>query len=129
MQAMAETILTHLLKERGIEGVEVASCGLAAEEGKPMSENAGKALEKMGIPPKEHRARRFDKSFLDEYNLILTMTEAQKDYIGGRKNVMSISEFASMDEISDPFGLGLKEYEKTARTLYKACEIILDTIN
>ena len=41
---MAESILTHLLKQRGIEGIEVSSCGLAAAEvGMPMSENARKA--------------------------------------------------------------------------------------
>ena len=125
---MAESILTHLLKQRGIEGIEVSSCGLAAAEGMPMSKNARKALEALGITPKEHRTRQFDRKFVDEYNLILTMTGAQKRFIGDHKNVMSISELTSIGDISDPFDLDLEEYKKTAQALLKACQIILDTI-
>jgi len=125
---MAESILVHLLKQKGIEGIEVSSCGLAAAAGLPMSENAQKALKELGIPPREHRARQFDRKFLDEYNLILTMTDAQKMFIGDHKNVMTISDLTSVGEISDPFGMGIEEYRRTAEKLLQACRIILDTI-
>lgn len=126
---MAESILSHLLKEKGIEGFEVSSCGLAAVEGQPMSENAKKALECLGFTPKEHRARMFKKDFIGEHNLILTMTDAQKRFIGDYKNVMSIPEFTGVGDIDDPYGMGLDEYLKTAELLLKACRVILDTIS
>jgi len=125
---MAESIFKHLIKERGITDLDAASCGIAAAVGQPMSENAQKALKNMNIKPHRHKARQFEPSFFNEYNLILTMTEHIKSILGNRDNVFTLGEFTSTDNIPDPYGLSLQEYEKTAESIYKACGILLDTL-
>ena len=125
---MAESIMKHLLNKKNVKDVKVSSCGIAAAEGQPMSENAIKALKKMQIKPINHKSRQFKESFFDEYNLILTMTKQQKEMFGGRKNVFSISEITSTADISDPYGMPLENYLITATMLQNACLILLDTI-
>lgn len=125
---MAEAIMRHLLKEKNIGDIEVASCGIAAIEGQPMSENAGKALESLSVEPLPHKSRRFKESFFDEYNLILTMTNAQKQYLGGKSNVYTLSELTSTQEVPDPYGMPFGIYLDTAKAIYKACNILLDTL-
>jgi protein-tyrosine phosphatase len=125
---MAEAIIRHLLKQNNIEDIEVASCGIAAADGWPMSENARKALQSLDVEPHRHKSRQFKESFFDEYNLILTMTSAQKQYLGGKNNVYTLGELTSTQEISDPFGLPYQTYLDTAKAIYNACGILLDTL-
>jgi protein-tyrosine-phosphatase len=125
---MAESILKHLLNKNGIKDIEAASCGIAANVGQPMSDNAVKALINIGVQPHEHSARRFIGSFIDEYDLILTMTKFQKQYIGEFGNVYSLAEYTSSEDIPDPYGEPLEKYQDTAESLYKACEILLQKI-
>jgi len=120
--------MKHLLYKKNIKDINVSSCGIAAAEGQPMSENAIKALKKMKIKPIDHKSKQFKESFFDEYNLILTMTKQQKEMFGGRKNVFSISEFTGTADISDPYGMPVENYLITATMLQNACLIILDTI-
>ncbi len=125
---MAESVMKHLLEQKNIKDIEVSSCGIYAAEGQPMNENASAALKKLEITPHSHKSRPFDEKFFDEYNLILTMTKEQKEMLGGRKNVYSLSELTGINDISDPYGMPLENYMLTASALINACKILLDTI-
>lgn len=125
---MAESILKHLLNKNGISGIEVASCGIAANVGQPMSDNAVKALINIGVQPHEHSARQLCDSFIGEYDLILTMTKYHKQYIGESANVYTLAEYTAGEDIPDPYGEPLKKYQDTAKSIYKACEILLGKI-
>lgn len=125
---MAEAILKHLIKEKGLKDIKVYSCGVAAEIGKPMSKNAVLALQNIGIKPHNHKAKQWENKMLEENNLIITMTKAHKDITGGGKNVFTISEFTSLPDIADPYGMPEENYRITANQLLNACKIILETI-
>lgn len=125
---MAESIMKHLLRQKNINDIEVSSCGIFAEEGQPMSENAEKALINMGISPHEHKSKTFKEEYFNGYNLILTMTKEHKNMLAGRKNVYTVSELTGINDISDPYGMPLENYSLTASELMSACGILLDTI-
>lgn len=125
---MAESIMKHLIDKKRVKDIKVLSCGLSADVGQPMNENAVTALKSLDIKPHKHKARQFEKKFLEEYNLILTMTNSQKELLQGHKNVFTIGELTSTEDINDPYGLPPENYKITANLLIKACAIILDTI-
>lgn len=125
---MAESILKHILNKSNIKDIEVSSCGIAAQDGQPMSENAVKALKNMNILPVNHISKQFKEQYLKEYNLILTMTNMQKQILGNYKNVFTIGELTNTKPINDPYGMGIENYQVTASMLYNACLILLDTI-
>lgn len=68
---MAEAIIRHLLKQNNIEDIEVASCGIAAADGWPMSENARKALQSLDVEPHRHKSRQFKDLFSTNITLYL----------------------------------------------------------
>jgi protein-tyrosine phosphatase len=125
---MAESILKQLLRERNIKNIRVASCGLAAGEGAPMSENARKALKEIGVRPHRHKAKNVSAELLKSCNLILTMTGAHKQSLPPVKNVFTVREFTGTEDVPDPYGGTLADYRRTAGILRRACEIVLDTI-
>ena len=56
------------------------------------------------------------------------MTDEQKKYFVGFKNVYSMNELTALGEIEDPYGGDEKTYEKTAEKLKISCEKILELL-
>jgi len=133
---MAEGILKKMLKKAGIEDVEVASRGLAASLGKPVSENAFLALGEKHIRIGNHVVRQLGREDIVESDLILTMTKshayrvfsmfAQKD-----RHIYTIKDFAGgyqERDIDDPFGGSLQDYRKCAIEIETALKKGFDKI-
>lgn len=125
---MAEAILKSILKGKNVKNIQVSSSGIIAEVGSPMAENAKAALSELGIKHSRHKARQFDESMLSRYNLIVTMTERQKQIIGSHKNVYTVSQLTNLPEISDPYGLPVQDYIETAKQIQKACQTLFEII-
>lgn len=126
---MAEMILKHLLKERNINNIEVSSCGILADVDADMTINAQKALQSLGVEVTEHKARQCNLELLENHNIVVTMTASHKNVLQSmHQQIYTISQLTGLNDISDPYGLDQEEYFETARQLYKACEIIIDTI-
>jgi protein-tyrosine phosphatase len=129
---MAEGILKFLLKESNIEDINVSSAGISAFEGEDANEKAIRVLSKKGIDIKAHKARQLNKKIIGESDLILCMTNEQKNVIikffpEYHKKIYTLKEYAHITnnenisgrnlDIVDPFGLDYNVYEKTAEEI------------
>ena len=82
---MAEVVLASRLEEAGLDGrVQVVSSGTGDwHVGKPMDRRAAATLVAHGYDPSRHRAQQFDRSWLDECDVVLAMDSANRTDIGG----------------------------------------------
>ncbi|MDI6600453.1 MAG: low molecular weight protein arginine phosphatase [Thermoanaerobacteraceae bacterium] len=128
---MAAGILKKLLRDRGIEDVEVDSCGFV-EEGVPATYYAVEVAKGHGVDIESHRSKVINKSLIDDSTIILTMSKRHRDeiikiYPGAEEKTFTITEFAGEEgEIEDPIGMGKDVYERTFNRLYKILERIID---
>lgn len=99
---------------------EFSSCGLGAFPGMPASRQAIQVMKAYGLDLSNHKSRSFDCLEAD-FDIILTMTEAQKAVLlgAGQKNVYTLKEFASKQrgDIIDPFGGDVETYRLCAKEL------------
>ncbi|MCR4726375.1 MAG: low molecular weight protein arginine phosphatase [Clostridia bacterium] len=110
---MAECAFEDMLKKEGVEGVEVESRGVVAAVGKPISENAVKALEKKGIPvKKDHVATQITTDDILAADLVICMTERHKMRLGCLPKVFTIAQLTGSMDVADPFGGDEATYEK-----------------
>lgn len=130
---MAEAVFRQLLEREGMEGVYVSSAGIFAFESQPASENAVAVTESRGIDLKGHKARRMTKKQIDEYDLILTMTESHREVIMGitadSQKVHTLNGYiGKRGEIVDPFGHSVEVYEQTILDMSDSLELLLEKI-
>ena len=144
---MAEHLLRHRAKEKDIE-LEVASAGLSAFAGDTATEQALEALAELGIEGLEHRSRRVHPHLLEEYDLILAMTQRHKQQLleiapelagkiyllkeYGKRSPTGQEPEQSIEkeyEISDPFGQSLAVYRKSRDEIDQAIQVILGQID
>ena len=117
---MAEGILKKMIEDEGLgDKYQVSSAGIAAFASSPASENAVIALEEMGIDISEHKSRLAAKEVIEEADLVLTMTQAHKDYVlvispESKDKVFTLTEYGNEEviDILDPFGMGIEFYRQ-----------------
>ena len=123
---MAEVLMADLLSNAGIIGVELASAGIAARNGQRAAAHAVTIMGERGLDLSEHRSQMITPQLLS-YDLILTMTEYQRDHLLNhdsslRNRVYALKEYAcptiTEKNIVDPFGGSLVEYRQTAAELH-----------
>lgn len=125
---MAETMLKTKVKLAGIKGVHVSSAGLCAENGGLMSRNALSALKILGYKTKGFKTRRATGELLIKSDVIICMTESQKNRISNFPNVYTIGELTGIGEILDPYGEDLQVYIKSSHQIEDGCNILLGQI-
>ncbi|PZE19439.1 low molecular weight protein arginine phosphatase [Paenibacillus xerothermodurans] len=74
---MAEGILRRMLKEQGLNHVEVRSAGVAAMDGAPVSGHAAAVLQEKGCS-RDMRSTALTANLLNWADVVLTMTSAHK---------------------------------------------------
>ena len=119
---MAQALLSRMLQERdaGRAEFQVSSAGLNTGDGLPASEYAIAVMEERGINIKTHRSRPVNARLIQQADLILTMTDVQREYLFDRfpnrkENIFSLAGFAGAPgEVPDPFGGGRAVYEECA---------------
>ncbi len=99
---MAEYLLRHYAQELDLN-IEAASAGLAAFGGDTATEQTVAALGELGIEAGSHRSRRMHAQLLQQYDLILAMTEQH------RRALLELVPAAERHELSEKVIL-LKEY-------------------
>jgi len=133
--SMAEALARKILTERpGLEKITVSSAGVAAWQGARASAEAVEALAGKGVDLKEHRATRLTSDIAERAGLILTMTEAQREYIlsvfpqtAGK--VYTLTEFAGVDgDVPDPVGRSAGVYRHCAEKLESLISRVLDRL-
>ncbi len=124
---MAQYILARILKDRGISGVRVASCGTDAREGDALSAGAAAAMKRYGILPRKFRSHPITRSRVAGADAIICMTPAAASAVKNKK-AADFSQLYGIPPIADPFGGDDAEYEKTFRSLVDACRLLADDI-
>lgn len=121
---MAEALLRHLWQEAAPGwSLSAGSAGTAAVDGVPATPHAISALRARGLDLTAHRSRPVSPQTLAGVDLILTMTGRHKSQIlmfwpHLSDRVYTIAEYAgSGQDVPDPFGGTLADYDQTAATL------------
>lgn len=122
---MAEGIYNHL-------SGGAFSRGLMAEGGEP-SENAVKAMAKMGIDITNHISTQLCAEDVSAADLVLTMTKGHKAAIVNALpqmagKVFTVGEYAGGEDVTDPYGGDEAVYDKCAKELYNYIERIVEKL-
>ena len=125
---MAEVILRTMLKEKKITGIKVSSAGVSPVVGQPIMPNANAALLALGFKPVKYRARQLTSLEIEEYDLIICMTEGHKRFLGSVEHVTTVAAITGLHDVDDPYGDSLDTYIKTAEYLKYACGDIISII-
>lgn len=135
----AEGIFQHLVTERGWQRYfEIDSAGTSAYHvGEPANSKSRRTAQKYGV--KLHsRARQFEYSDLEYYDLILAM---DKENLKNIQNIDTKDKFTdkialmrSFDpkpddgEVPDPYYGGMQGFENVFQVLKRSCESLLDEL-
>ncbi|MEW5758775.1 MAG: L-threonylcarbamoyladenylate synthase [Candidatus Omnitrophota bacterium] len=132
---MAKGLLKKEIGDR--TDVEVSSCGTNAFDGQPPTFEVLELLKQEGVDLTSNRSRSITKEMLKEADLILTMTQHQKEEIltsfGFVKNrLYLLKEFAKIAEgsldVEDPISRGKDVYKQTFEDIKRAIKIIAKLI-
>ncbi len=122
---LAEGLMKKLLSDRGIDGIEVSSAGLAAYPGDEVSEKSVKAAKKYGVDISDHRSRRINRYML-ESGVFVCMTafhaQALVPYVDSNRL------FVMGEGIPDPYGGTQEEYDRCAEKINGALSTVLRDI-
>jgi protein-tyrosine-phosphatase len=80
---LAAALLARLLDELGVTDVDVTSAGVSATPDLPVMPEVVDEAAALGLDLTVHRSRRLDTSIVAASDLVITMTRAQADTIGG----------------------------------------------
>ncbi|MDX6769406.1 MAG: low molecular weight protein arginine phosphatase [Elusimicrobiota bacterium] len=129
--AMAEHLLRHWSAQRGL-GLELSSCGVAAEPWYEMPSVARRLLLAEGVPPFEHKARLATRETLRGADLVLAMTRAHQDFLVDRfpefgAKTRLFLEQAGLGErdVDDPMGRPDAEFVRCLATLKEGLEALI----
>lgn len=141
---MAEGLLKAMARRkggaRGMPTIVVASAGVAASEGCPVTPEAADVMGDHGIDIAEHRSRRLTQRDVEEADLVLTMGRNQKAEVlrmapGAGNKVYTLLEYvgsggegAEGTDIPDPYGGGLSTYRRTAAQIHEAVQKLYQKI-
>jgi protein-tyrosine phosphatase len=115
---MAEAIARNLLARSGVREVSIASAGVAAGSGSPMTAEARGALEEMRVEPGQHRSRMLDGELVASSHRIYALTSGHLKAIRGALPPAEAAKAMLLDpagrDVPDPIGGPLEEYRETA---------------
>ncbi len=132
---MAAAIMRRRIAALGLaDKVQVLSAGVWAEEGLEASRNAVKVLGQRECDLTGHRSQQVTPALLDQADIVLVMEEAHRrslfymapQHLG---KVFLLAEMAGEhEEVADPYGGPIEEYEQTADLLEKLIDAGLPRI-
>jgi protein-tyrosine phosphatase len=137
---MAEAIARAELAERlGVRpddaglaqaGVSVASAGLMAHSGAPMTEEAQRALRAMNLPAPEHRSHPLTSALLAEADAVFCMTGSHLTalHAHGPEVAAKSRRLDPSGDIDDPIGGGGAVYLECAEHLRRVIRLRLDEL-
>lgn len=121
---MAEMIFRAEIKKRKIKFVDSASAGLFAPADGVISHASAVCLDRLGLDYSKFRPRQLKHRMIENCYLVICMTQEQKALLEGTENVYSIRDIAGFD-IPDPYGQEQEAYDRTAKLIGKAVDIII----
>ena len=140
--AMAHWLLKQKLKDEKIEGIEVYSCGIYAQDGDIPTYEAKRVMQdEYGIDISGHRATNIKNSKIKEMNLILCATSSHKMavidmYPELKEKVYTMKEYVNYNrkyhdeiDIKDPWGYDIETYRSCVAEIEECVNGILEKYN
>ena len=130
---MAESVFTHLVKQRGLEKqFEINSAATSREEiGNPPHHGTVAKLRQVGIPVVPHRAVQMTKADYKYYDYLIGMDtyniRNMNRIVGGdpQDKIYKLPSFAGKSkDIADPWYTG--NFDETYNDVVEGCEALLD---
>ena len=134
--AMAECIMSDMVKRRGVENVfHIDSSGTSSEEeGNGIYPAAARKLTEMGVPLLPHRAKQLTRVDYDRFDYIFCMeqrnVDSAKRILGGDKDgkVMRLLDITDNPRnIADPWWTG--DFDRAYADIVEGCEIALEYVS
>ena len=131
---MAHVVLEGRLADAGLaEHVEVASSGTGGwHVGNPMDPRAAATLTAAGFDASRHRARQYDATWPEAYDLVLVMDEANLADVGGRTDrVGMFRDFDPVDPggaVPDPYYGGDDGFEEVLAMVERTSDEIVTAL-
>lgn len=129
---MAESVMTYLVKEKGITDVEVASAATSTEElGNPVHPGTQRILKLYHIPLVPHWARQMTRQDREDFDYLIGMDSANLGNMariaGSMEKVFGLLDWSSLPrDIADPWYTG--DFETTFRDVWEGCNSMLDML-
>ena len=128
---MAAALLNRLAREAGLPWTAY-SAGVSATTNAPLSEGAAAELERRGVPPVTHKARKADLGALNQVDVVYTMTRGHRDWLvslfpSAADKIQVLREAAGLSpaDVEDPMGGGADDYERAADAVEEALKILV----
>jgi protein-tyrosine-phosphatase len=135
---MAEGILKAILKERGINNIQVSSAGIGAMNGMRATPFAIEAAKNWGVDISNHLASQLTGNLVERADLILAMAPEHVEAIIRRNSDAVRKTFllkafptpysSSQERVQDPIGGTLDEYNQTYLELDEILRRIVNSI-
>ena len=132
---MAESVMTHLIKQKGLEGkFEIASAATSREEiGNPPHYGTVSKLREKGISVIPHRAVQMTREDYIYYDYLIGMDSANirnmQRIAGGdsEEKIYKLLTFAGIErDVADPWYTG--DFEQTYQDVRAGCKAFLEKI-
>jgi protein-tyrosine phosphatase len=131
---MAHVVLERRLADAGLDDrVEVASSGTGGwHVGNPMDSRAAATLTAADYDASRHRARQYDATWPEAYDLVLVMDEANlADVGGGTDRIRLFRTFDPVDpggEVPDPYYGGPDGFEEVLEMVERTSDAIVTAL-
>ena len=111
---VAERVFKHQLKKaRKLNKFKVASAGLSAEAGAPMSALSAQVLKEAGIMHANHKSRPLTDKIIKSADYFICMTQGHKLAMRGLSpQIYTVAEITNGGDVSDPWGGTYEEYKR-----------------
>ena len=128
---MAHVVLESRLVDAGLDDrVELASSGTGGwHVGNPMDHRAAATLTAADYDPSRHRARQYDATWPEAYDVVLVMDEANLADVGGRTSRVGL--FRDLDPVDpgaavpDPYYGGPDGFEEVLAMVERTSDAIV----
>lgn len=109
--------------------IQAESAGIFAENGQPATSEAIAVCARLGADLSAHASRRLTHLIAENADIMITMTQAQKDQLllarYPAEKIFTLSELTGIPGgIPDPYGLGEEAYRHTASMLSLHIEVL-----
>jgi Protein-tyrosine-phosphatase len=135
---MAQALLRQKMQSSPNESLgelQVWSAGISTRDGLPASPEAIAAMWEEGLDLSSHRALLINDNLVAKADLVLTMTNSQRDYLVQKYPdksafIYTLNGFTKNtgDEITDPYGLGLEAYRQCMAQLKLMADMLYTKI-
>jgi protein-tyrosine phosphatase len=133
---LAEGYFRHLAEIESLYDIDADSAGTGALPGCPPSLEAIAVAEECEFDISMLKSRRFRKSDLEDFDLVLVMTKEQRNWIiktfsADESKIKLLREFAgdkTRTEIPDPIGMSISSYKVVFLIIKKSVDALIKHI-